>query len=470
VYLNRLEARTSSLAETQLEASALQAIDHSRQRTIAFPELAINHALELDRRLRDLDVEGSVTFSAHGHATPCINSDSSHANWRSLEPNSVRALYGAYPSLGLTPLTALQARQAAASAFLASKGQEIPALNLVYANAQQGNDLLWLYFVNKYLGYFESYAGQYRLDLGSVNEHSSLFERLVAFRAPQGVTRGPLVSVIMPTFNAQESLKFAALSILQQSHLNIELLLVDDCSADKSLDIAHELSRKDARVRVFKLSQNSGPYVAKNLALAHTNGDFITVHDADDWAFPTRIEEQLSCLLPTNTQASVTPKVSMGRMLRCTASGQFTRFQPLNWVTDDGAMRLCFPSPLFERRYLQEVLGGWHPVRVGADFEIVQRMRRFDAQRLVVLNKPVMLQLDTAQSLTRNLQTHSDERGESPLRSNYRRAWNAWHAQHASLPFFDVHCAAPFLAGVDANSVSQRVGISEVGASHARVS
>jgi hypothetical protein len=55
----------------------------------------------------------------------------------------------------------------------------------------------------------------------------------------------------------------------------------------------------------------------------------------------------------------------------------------------------------------------------------------------------------------------------APLRLNYRRAW---HAQHASLPFFDVHCATPFLAGVDANSVSQRVGISEVGASHARVS
>jgi hypothetical protein len=69
MYLNRFEARISSLAETQLEASALQAIYHSRQRTIAFPELAINYALELDRRLRDLDFEGGVTFSAHGHAS-----------------------------------------------------------------------------------------------------------------------------------------------------------------------------------------------------------------------------------------------------------------------------------------------------------------------------------------------------------------------------------------------------------------
>jgi len=89
-------------------------------------------------------------------------------------------------------------------------------------------------------------------------------------------------------------------------------------------------------------------------------------------------------------------------------------------------------------------------------------MRRFDAQRLVVLNKPVMLQLDTAQSLTRNSQTHSDERGESPLRSDYRKAWLAWHAKHQSIPFVDVLNETECFAGNLANGVSPGTRIQEV--------
>jgi len=152
---------------------------------------------------------------------------------------------------------------------------------------------------------------------------------------------------------------------------------------------------------------------------------------------------------------------SMAQMLRCTGFGQFTRFQPLNWVTNDGALRLCFPSPVFNSHYLRERLGGWHAVRVGADFEIVQRIRRFEPHRLVVLNKPCMLQLDVEASLTRSAETHSDERGESPLRTNYRKAWNAWHAQYQSIPIWDpFSLTLPFVAP-QANSASPGVSISK---------
>jgi hypothetical protein len=447
-----------------------QAISHVQSRSLAIPEFAATYAIELDRQLRAEGFSEPVTFSAHGSETPSYNTDEGHADWKSQEPHTIRALYGAYNELGLKALSGLDARHAAGRAFLAARGQEIPALNLVYANAQLGSEALWLYFVNKYLKYFESYPNQYQLDLRPAINGVPLFWRLVVTHAPKAITNGPLVSVIVPVFNAQDTLRQAAESILQQSWQNLELLLVDDCSHDDSLAIAQELAMHDSRVRVFQLSENSGPYVAKNHTLAHAKGEFITVHDADDWAFPTRLEDQLQPLLGRSLEDNQAPMVSMAQMLRCTGFGQFTRFQPLNWVTNDGALRLCFPSPIFNSHYLRERLGGWHAVRVGADFEIVQRVRRFEPHRLVVLNMPCMLQLDVEASLTRSAETHSDERGESPLRSNYRRAWNAWHAQHASLPFFGVHCAAPFLAGVDANSVSQRVGISEVGASHARVS
>jgi hypothetical protein len=126
--------------------------------------------------------------------------------------------------------------------------------------------------------------------------------------------------------------------------------------------------------------------------------------------------------------------VSMGRTLRCDMDGQFTRFQPLDWVSLDGALRLCFPSPLFSRAYFVQKLGAWDSVRIGADAEIFQRIRRFDPSALHTLDTPVMLQLDLPDSLTRHEDTHNDERGEAPARTVYRQAWSAWHAEHTEMP------------------------------------
>jgi glycosyltransferase involved in cell wall biosynthesis len=235
----------------------------------------------------------------------------------------------------------------------------------------------------------------------------------------------------MPVYNASATLLKAAQSILEQTWQNLELILVDDCSQDNSLQIAHDLQSRDARVKVLPLNTNGGPYVAKNVGLTVAKGQYLTVHDADDWAFPTRIAQQLQPLLQAKAPGLA---VSMGRTLRCDMNGQFTRFQPIDWVSLDGALRLCFPSPLFSRAYFDQKLGAWDSVRIGADAEIFQRIRRFDPSALQILDTPVMLQLDLDGSLTRNEETHNDERGEAPSRTAYRQAWSAWHAAQAEMP------------------------------------
>lgn len=73
-------------------------------------------------------------------------------------------------------------------------------------------------------------------------------------------------------------------------------------------------------------------------------------------------------------------------------------------------------------------------MRVGADTEIVQRIRRFMPDRLLVMDIPVMLQLDAENTLTRQPETHNDERGEAPIRTAYRHAWTGWHAMQKSMP------------------------------------
>jgi hypothetical protein len=124
---------------------------------------------------------------------------------------------------------------------------------------------LWLHFLNKYLAYF--HPTKYRIAVGL--GRGSRFDRL----RPAGIGTlsqredGPLVSVLMPVYNASATLEMAVRSILDQTWRRLELLLIDDCSGDGSLALAHALAKRDVRVKVLALRNNGGPYIAKNVAL-----------------------------------------------------------------------------------------------------------------------------------------------------------------------------------------------------------
>lgn len=100
-----------------------------------------------------------------------------------------------------------------------------------------------------------------------------------------------LISTIMCVFNTPvEYLKEAVRSILNQTHSNFELLIVDDCS-DKYL-FDDELF-KDSRIKILKTNQNSGAACARNLALSVAKGKYVAIMDSDDESFPNRFEKQL---------------------------------------------------------------------------------------------------------------------------------------------------------------------------------
>ena len=93
----------------------------------------------------------------------------------------------------------------------------------------------------------------------------------------------PTVSIIVPIFNAEHYLKDCAYSILNQTFENFELLLIDDCSTDESLEIAMNLEKQDRRIRLYKLSSNSGPSTARNIGIDQSTGEYIIFVDSDDW-------------------------------------------------------------------------------------------------------------------------------------------------------------------------------------------
>ena len=93
----------------------------------------------------------------------------------------------------------------------------------------------------------------------------------------------------MPIYNADNYLRPAIDSVLDQTLRELELICVDDGSTDHSLDIIKEFQKRDARVRIIT-ENNAGPSAARNKGLARSRGEYIVFFDADDFSEPTMLE------------------------------------------------------------------------------------------------------------------------------------------------------------------------------------
>ena len=108
----------------------------------------------------------------------------------------------------------------------------------------------------------------------------------------------PRVSVLMPAFNAERFLARAVDSVLAQTHEDLELVVVDDGSRDRTHELLQELARKDPRVRVLHNAQNLGIVRTRNRAFAEADpkSAYFALMDADDVCLPERLALQLDFL------------------------------------------------------------------------------------------------------------------------------------------------------------------------------
>ena len=98
-----------------------------------------------------------------------------------------------------------------------------------------------------------------------------------------------LLSVIVPVYNSEEYLKRCIDSILNSTYKDMEILLIDDGSEDKSLEICNEYAKNNKRIKVFH-QENKGQSAARNLALDNIKGDYVAFVDSDDWINPNIYE------------------------------------------------------------------------------------------------------------------------------------------------------------------------------------
>jgi glycosyltransferase involved in cell wall biosynthesis len=105
----------------------------------------------------------------------------------------------------------------------------------------------------------------------------------------------PLTSVVIPAYNAELFLERTLRSALRQTHSNLEVIVVDDGSTDKTRVIAEAAAATDDRVRIISVP-NGGVAKARNIGIAEASGEFVAFLDADDLWHPTKIELQLTAM------------------------------------------------------------------------------------------------------------------------------------------------------------------------------
>lgn len=117
-----------------------------------------------------------------------------------------------------------------------------------------------------------------------------------------------LISIIVPVYNVENYIEKCINSLVNQTYTNIEILLIDDGSTDKSGTICKEWSLKDKRIKYF-YKKNEGVCSARNKGLEEAKGEFIGFVDSDDWIAPTMYEELYSLLLEYHCDLSICGRI-----------------------------------------------------------------------------------------------------------------------------------------------------------------
>lgn len=220
----------------------------------------------------------------------------------------------------------------------------------------------------------------------------SPYDRLTSAVPLNVVESGPKVTVLIAAYDAAGTLPTALRSLQEQTWKNLEILVLDDCSpSNETVEMAERFAADDPRIRVIRMKQNGGAYVARNRGLDEATGVYVTLHDADDWSHPKKIETQVHYLINN-------PEIvgCLSEQARVSSDLTYNR-----WAGYGGFIIPNISSFMFNKIKMKESAGYWDTVRFSADSELIRRLRTVYGKDAVkdISTGPLSFQRDSSTSI-----------------------------------------------------------------------
>ena len=203
----------------------------------------------------------------------------------------------------------------------------------------------------------------------------------------------PLVSVVIPNYNGEQFVSETLETVLNQTYQHFEIVVVDDCSTDRSPEIIEGYCRNDPRVRLIRLDENKGVANARNCGILQAKGDYIALLDNDDLWTEDKLERQVRLAgkadivycsydfidehdKPLKRPFVVTPHITFKSMLTSSMISCSTAF-----IKTD-----ILKAHLFDNRYYHEDYVLWMkllriPVTAAGDEKVLMHYRQVSTSR-----------------------------------------------------------------------------------------
>ncbi len=182
-----------------------------------------------------------------------------------------------------------------------------------------------------------------------------------------------LISVLIPTYNVEKYIRSAINSVINQTYINFEIIVVDDGSSDQTFSILEEIKKNEPRLKLFKNEKNLGIVKTLNFGLSVSRGEYIVRMDGDDLCHPKKIEKQLDCLLKNENIAligcdvmSIDENNNILNYIKTSHNVKCTK-KTLNYISPVLHIWMC-------KKEIYNILGGYRELGGSEDYDFLLRL------------------------------------------------------------------------------------------------
>ena len=213
------------------------------------------------------------------------------------------------------------------------------------------------------------------------------------------IIENPLISVILSVFNSEKTLDRCVQSILKQTFINFELIIIDDCSTDKSNQIINNYKSIDKRIKIIKNSKNLGLTKSLIKGINASSSEYLARIDSDEYAKPSRLEKQYTLMRDKDLILCGSKCLNLYKIEK-----KVTQWRHYNntSILKKIPFRSPFPhgSTMFKKN-IYEIVGGYNSnYQTSQDFELWNKFHQFG--KISMIDENLLYRYISINSITTN--------------------------------------------------------------------